>query len=102
MVEIKWSEQAIQDLDQIAEYISKDSFVYAQNVVERIFNVESVLRAQPKIGKPVKEFRRISLKEIVEGNYRIIYKIISAREIHIITVHHGAKKLKAKALRKSL
>ena len=100
MVEIKWSEQAIHDIDQIAEYISKDSYLYAQNVVDRIFNIESILKSQPKIGKPVKEFTRISLKEIVEGNYRIIYKIISPNEIHIITVHHGAKKLSARNLRR--
>ena len=99
MVEIKWSEQAIHDIDQIADYISKDSYLYAQNVVDRIFNIESVLKLHPKIGKPVKEFKRIALKEIVEGNYRIIYKLISINEIHIITVHHGAKKLSSKIVR---
>jgi toxin ParE1/3/4 len=102
MVEIKWSEQALQDIDQIAEYISKDSFLYAQNVVGRIFSIESILEKQPKIGKPVKEFTRVSLKEIVEGNYRVIYKIVSRSEIHIITVHHGARKLTLKSLKGSL
>ncbi len=102
MVEIKWSEQALQDINQIVEYISKDSFLYAQNIVERIFNIEPVLKSQPKIGKPVKEFTRVSLKEIVEGNYRIIYKILSPTEIHVITVHHSAKNLTTKILKRKL
>jgi toxin ParE1/3/4 len=74
----------------------------AQNVVERIFNIELVLKSQPKIGKLVKEFTRVSLKEIVEGNYRVIYKILSPTEIHVITVYHGAKNLTTKILKRKL
>lgn len=34
-----------------------------------------------------------NVREIFEGNYRIIYRIISKDEIHILLVHHGARDL---------
>lgn len=34
-----------------------------------------------------------NVREIFEGNYRIIYRIISKNEAHILLVHHGAKDL---------
>ncbi|WP_374443481.1 type II toxin-antitoxin system RelE/ParE family toxin [Epilithonimonas sp.] len=33
------------------------------------------------------------MREIIEGNYRIIYRIISENEVHILMVHHGARDL---------
>ncbi len=43
------------------------------------------------IGKRVSEIDNDNVREIFEGNYRIIYRIISKNEIHILLVHHGAK-----------
>lgn len=42
-------------------------------------------------GKRVSEIDDDNMREIFEGNYRIIYRIISQNEIHILLVHHGAK-----------
>jgi mRNA-degrading endonuclease RelE of RelBE toxin-antitoxin system len=34
-----------------------------------------------------------AVRELVEGNYRIIYKIIDKEKIDILTVHHSARDL---------
>jgi toxin ParE1/3/4 len=37
MVEVKWTKQAVQDIDRIAEFIAKDSEHYAKIQVHSFF-----------------------------------------------------------------
>ncbi|MGY5846792.1 type II toxin-antitoxin system RelE/ParE family toxin [Salegentibacter sp. HM20] len=52
-----------------------------------------MLKSQPFSGKLVQEIRREDIREIIEGNYRIIYKIINSKRIDILTIHHSARDL---------
>jgi plasmid stabilization system protein ParE len=61
--------------------------------VERIQNKTEILKSQIEIGKIVEELNDPKVREIIEGNYRIIYRIISKSELHILLVHHGARDL---------
>ncbi|MBI3344903.1 MAG: type II toxin-antitoxin system RelE/ParE family toxin [Gammaproteobacteria bacterium] len=45
-----WSHEALDDIDRIAEYISRDSLYHAQQVVERLFDLADELPAHPKLG----------------------------------------------------
>ncbi len=40
MVEVIWTEQAVDSLNQIAEYIAQDSERYASAIVEKIYSKE--------------------------------------------------------------
>ena len=93
MVQINWTIQARDDLKNIADYISKDSAVYAKRQVLKIRNSTKVLKSQPRIGKIVPEIEKTNIRELIEGNYRIIYKIISKTRIDILTIHHTARDL---------
>jgi len=93
MVQIKWLVSAKNDLKEIYDYISFDSKRYARLQVERIKNRTEILKSRIRIGKIVEEINDPEVREIVEGNYRIIYRIISKNEVHIIMVHHGARDL---------
>jgi toxin ParE1/3/4 len=55
MAEVRWTKQAIQDIDKIAEFIAKDSDHYAKIQVQRFFTAVKVLEKQPKSGKIVPE-----------------------------------------------
>jgi addiction module RelE/StbE family toxin len=81
------------DLKEIYDYISLDSKRYAKLQVERIQNKTEVLKSQIEIGKIVEELNDPKVREIIEGNYRIIYRIVSKNELHILLVHHGARDL---------
>jgi len=61
--------------------------------VERIQNKTEILKSQIEIGKIVEELNDPRVREIIEGNYRIIYRIVSKNELHILLVHHGARDL---------
>jgi len=85
-----WSPQAIEDIEAIAEYIARDSTVYAESTIERIFQASERLAQFPKLGRVVPERNDEFIREIFVFQYRIIYEIV-ASEIHILTVVHGKR-----------
>ena len=85
-----WSPQAIEDIEAIAQYIARDSTIYAESTVERIFQAPERLMQLPKLGRIVPEKNDESIREIFVFQYRIIYEIL-ASEIHILTVVHGKR-----------
>ena len=93
MVRLYWTDSAKEDLKNIATYISKDSFLYAEKQVERFYEATEVLYEHPKLGRPVPEYENESLRQILVGKYRVIYLIVDEGRIDIITVHHSAKLL---------
>ena len=76
MVQLNWTLLARNDLKAIFEYISKDSKKYAKLEILKIKSRTQVLKEQPLIGKEVIESGNIDVRELVEGNYRIIYKMV--------------------------
>ncbi len=93
MVRINWTLQSKSDLKQIADYISLNSKRYAKLQVLRIKNKTHILRTHILIGKVVREIENENIRELIEGRYRIIYKIISKSQIDILTIHHTARDL---------
>lgn len=93
MVRIIWTELALDDLKSIHDYVSRESHVYATRLIEKIIGRVQQLEIFPESGKIVPEFGKKSIKELIEGNYRIIYKIHS-EHIGIARIHHSARLLK--------
>lgn len=73
MVKIVWTELSINDLREIYDYIAEDSVRYADITVNRLYNRVQPLSFNPYTGKIVPEFNDKLLREVTEGNYRIIY-----------------------------
>jgi len=94
MVIIKWTEQSIVDIQNIAEFISKDSPKYARIQVNDFFNRAKILEAFPNSGRIVPEAGNRKVRELIVGAYRIIYYIVSENRIDILSVHHSYKLLK--------
>lgn len=93
MVRINWTIQSKNDLKDIADYISKDSKQYAKLQINRIRLRTQILKSQIYSGKIVPEIDHKNTRELIEGNYRIIYKIVNENRIDILTVHHSARDL---------
>jgi toxin ParE1/3/4 len=93
MAEVIWSNSAIQDLNDIGEYISKDSEKYAEITVSQLFSSTDILEDHPKAGKIVPEFEIESIRELIRGNYRIVYQLTEGQIIQILAVHHSARLL---------
>ena len=91
MVQLNWTLLARNDLKAIFEYISKDSKKYAKLEILKIKSRTQVLKEQPLIGKEVIESGNIDVHELVEENYRIIYKMVDNDRIDILTIHHCSR-----------
>jgi addiction module RelE/StbE family toxin len=94
MVKINWTRFALQDLNEIAEFISKDSVRYAQLTVKYLFESPSLLKIHPKAGRIVPEFNEPNLRELIRGSYRIVYRIVTKDRVDILTVHHSSRLFK--------
>lgn len=93
MVQINWTVLAREDLQSIIKYISRDSPKYARLQIVRIRLRTKILYSHIYSGKIVEEINREDIRELIEGNYRIIYRIIDQDRVDIITIHHSARDL---------
>jgi len=94
MVKLIWTDQAIEDLEGIGDYIAETSERYAKLTVEKLFDRTQILKTFPLSGRVVPEKNEEGVRELIEGSYRIIYEVISEYQINILTVHHSARDLK--------
>ncbi|MGV8119098.1 MAG: type II toxin-antitoxin system RelE/ParE family toxin [Candidatus Xenobiia bacterium LiM19] len=91
MAEIRWSENALSDLDAIVNYISRDSVHYARLFATRIFMAVGRLREFPQSGRIAPEMSDEAIREIIYGSYRIIFRIMKeSDQVEILTIHHGS------------
>jgi plasmid stabilization system protein ParE len=93
MAEVIWSARSLIDIDEIANYIAKDSYKYAEEQVRQFFLKVKVLEKYPSMGRMVPELQTETIRQILCGHYRIIYEILSKGKIAIITVHHQSRLL---------
>jgi addiction module RelE/StbE family toxin len=96
MVEVRWLEEAKTDLKDIFDYIARDSKKYAHRQVDRIFQKTDILSSQIRAGRVVEELNNPEIRELIEGNYRILYRIVNEQMVHILMIHHGARDLTRK------
>ncbi len=93
MAEVKWTKTAISDLDEIGDYIAKDSVRYAELTVSKLFESPNILEKNPRAGKVVPELNNESIRQLVRGSYRIIYHLVDENQIEILTVHRSSRLL---------
>jgi addiction module RelE/StbE family toxin len=98
MVQIEWTRQSVKDLSDIFEYISIDSRKYAKRQIVKLKARTQILKTNPEAGKLVRELPQGGFRELVEGNYRIIYKVLNDERVDILTVHHSARDLSRRNL----
>ena len=92
MAEVRWTLQASDDLDAIAQFIAKDSPQYARLFVSDVFQAVERLSEFPQSGRIVPEFNDPVVREVILGNYRLVYRL-KAKLIEMLTVYHGARLL---------
>jgi len=91
MVKILWSLQARDDLKNIYSYIKQDSVYYANNFKLNILNRIERLIKFPKSGRVVPEYNFEQVRELIYGNYRIIYEIKDS--VQILAIAHSKMKI---------
>ena len=87
-----WSPLAIDRASEIAEYIAQDKPTAARNWINTVFSKVEQLGPSPEIERIVPEINESQFRELIYGNYRIIYRI-ETKQISILTVRHGRQML---------
>lgn len=98
MVKLVWTELSIGDIKEIFDYIALDSDRYASITVNKIYKRAQDIIDNPYVGRIVPEINRKVIREVISGNYRIVYKIIDEFQVDILRVYHAARLLKANKL----
>ena len=91
-LEIKWSPEAIEDVESIAEFIARDSEYYARAVVTEIFLASRNISEFPLIGRVVPEIGDENIRERFIYSYRLVYRV-KPDLIIILAVIHGKRLL---------
>ena len=75
MARLIWTEPALLDLDEIAEYIALDDPLAASRYVQSVFDRVERLEVHPKSGKRPPELQRSPYREVVVPPCRVFYRI---------------------------
>ena len=90
---VYWSKEAVIDLEEIVDYVSKDRISAAKNIYETIKKRCSRLDTYPETYRKVPELQEIGIqnyREIIFPPYRIVYKLTET-SIYIIAVLDGRR-----------
>ncbi len=98
MAQVRWSLTAGNDLQDIEDFIARDSVLHAIAFVDRIVESADTLLKNPRIGRVVPEFNREDLREVIFRNYRIVY-LLQDEKVFVLRVVHGSRDLAALARR---
>ena len=90
MAEIEWSSKAENDLNEIIDYIAQDSLEYALSFYEQVREKVENLAKFPKIGRKVPELDDPKIRELILGNYRIIYRLLEEK-VQVVRIFHGSR-----------
>ncbi|MFO7580774.1 type II toxin-antitoxin system RelE/ParE family toxin [Nitrosomonas halophila] len=75
MAQIKWTEPALNDVDEVAEYIALEKPCAAQKLVKEIFKKTKLLKKFPKSGRHPPEPQDTNYREIIVDPCRIFYRV---------------------------
>lgn len=92
MARIVWTERALDDLEKLLEYIARDAPVTARRFAQKMISRLESLQEHPTLGGEVPEDDSHTYREVLQGAYRMIYRI-EENTIYVVAIHHAARLL---------
>jgi toxin ParE1/3/4 len=88
-----WTLAAWNDLETVADFISRDSPYYAAAWVRNVRDAARSLNLMSMRGRVVPEIGDRQIRELIVQSYRLIYKVEKSR-VAVLGIIHGARDLK--------
>ena len=88
-----WTHEALERLQGIKKYISKDNPDRASQFIQRIIDRAKTIPLNPHLGRIVPELSNPEIRELIFKNYRIVYRK-SKKSIEILTVFEAHMQLR--------
>ncbi len=94
MAQVIWTEPALSDLNEIAEYIALDNFDAAAHLIQEVFSAVERLEQHPKSGRRPPELEKKSrYREIIVRPCRVFYRVENDK-VYILYVMRGERELR--------
>ena len=93
MAQIIWTEPALLDLEEIAEYIALDKINAAKRFVQKVFSSTDRLKQFPESGRKPPELEDSRYREIIVGPCRVFYRMQKTK-MYIHYVMRSERKLR--------
>jgi toxin ParE1/3/4 len=87
-MKIIWSPLAVDRASEIVDYIVRDKPSSAEKWINTAFSKVEQLKSSLEIGRILPEIKDNQFRELIYGNYRIIYRI-EKKQIFVLTIRHG-------------
>ena len=79
MTPVVWTISAQDDLAAIRANVARVSEAAAARLRARLTDRSQLLEEQPRMGRTIPEFNNELLRELIEGEYRILYEVFPDR-----------------------
>ena len=90
VTKLRWTTQAVEDVEAIRKFVAHDSDAYADLVVARLLEAVERLELFPRSGRIVPELADPQLREVIEPPYRIVYRVLD-ESVEILTVFRASR-----------
>lgn len=91
-MKIVWTRPACSDLENIRDYIAKDSEYYAARYVQKILAAVRQLEKFPELGEVLLQAESGPIRQLLFQNHRILYQVRS-RHLAVLAVVHAGRDL---------
>lgn len=91
-MEVILTDRFLERVEKFSDYIALDHIPTAIKWAWEVFDRCEQLRSHPKSGRIVPEFARPEIRELIHGNYRLIYEI-KTKQIDMLTIWHTSQEL---------
>ncbi len=83
---VVFAAEALQRLFDVEDRIASDNPVAAAKIVDRILRRADQIALFPRSGRKVPEVDNDRVRELIEGNYRIVYHLVDDDTAEVVTI----------------
>ncbi len=91
-MEVIFTDRFLNRVEEYSDYIALNDIPAAVKWANEVFKRCRQLKSHPRSGRIVPEFARPEIRELVHGDYRLIYEIRS-NQIDVLTIWHTRQEL---------
>lgn len=92
---VVFSEPALDDLEDYRAYVEGSSSYYAERAVRKLVEAAEGLAKYPFIGRPLIEFPRLGLRQLLVRTHRIVYSVDEETStVRVVRFFHVKRLLK--------
>ena len=91
-MEVIFTDHFLERVEECSDYIALDHVPTAIKWAKGVFEHCQKLSEQPESGRIVTEFKRPGIRELIHGNYRLVYEL-KPNQIDMLTIWHTRQML---------